>query len=103
MELEGVVRNGKIEAKVSRLIRGNAREDVMNIVWTGEVKDDQMIIQRTNSKNVTTTAKLTLSKGKETDDRRGINAVQGCLAASAGRWNRAWILSGACERSCRQS
>lgn len=71
IRLEGKVVNGRIAARVTKIIRGRWANGTVDDPWTGQVKGEQLVLQHTNKQNLTSTAELTLEKrGSDDTDRR---------------------------------
>ena len=63
LRLEGRIKNGKIEARATKIIKGSwvAAADV---VWQGEVREKQLALIRQNEKKLNITTRLTLDEDK---------------------------------------
>jgi len=69
--LEGKIKNGQLAAHITKIMKGDWGEDATEIVWKGELDGNNLLLTRTNKKNMTLSCKLTLDKNprkSEADD-----------------------------------
>jgi hypothetical protein len=69
--LEGKIRNGELVAHITKIIKGEWGADAVENIWKGNLDGDNLLLQRTNKKNMTATCKLKLdhhARGSEADD-----------------------------------
>jgi hypothetical protein len=60
--LEGQIRNGELVAHITKIIKGAWAEDAVEIVWKGKLEGENLVLERTNKKNMTATCKLKLDR-----------------------------------------
>jgi hypothetical protein len=68
--LEGKIKNGELVAHITKIIKGDWGPDAVEIVWRGKLDGNNLVLTRTNQKNMTASCKLTLDTNpkKSTDD-----------------------------------
>jgi hypothetical protein len=73
LAMEGQIQNGQIIARATKIIQGGVWEtNILKEPWTGGLKDDTLILQRTNTTNdAVLTATLTLDPSGARAGRRG--------------------------------
>jgi hypothetical protein len=64
LRLEGRVKNGKIEARVTKIVKGTWA-GAADVVWQGEIREKQLGFVRQNDKKLNVTTRLTLDEDKE--------------------------------------
>ncbi|HEY7087118.1 MAG TPA: hypothetical protein VH518_03455 [Tepidisphaeraceae bacterium] len=71
LRLEGRVDDkGNIAAKATKVLKGAGWEPgIMDEIWSGGVRDKELIIQRTNDKNLVHTSKMTLDDEQDSGSR----------------------------------
>jgi hypothetical protein len=69
IELQGKVRDGRIAAKVTKIINGVWPDGTLDDTWSGQINGEQLVLAHTNKKNLTSTAKLTLDKDANSQRR----------------------------------
>jgi len=68
--IEGKIKNGELVAHITKIIKGAWGEDAVEMVWKGKLDGENLVLERTNKKNMTATCKLKLDKNprKSNDD-----------------------------------
>jgi hypothetical protein len=66
--LEGKIKNGEFVAHITKILKGTWGEDAVEIVWKGKLDGENLVLERTNKKNMTATCKLKLDKNPHKSD-----------------------------------
>jgi hypothetical protein len=64
LRLEGRIKNGKIEARATKIIKGTWA-GAADVVWQGEIRDKQLGLIRQNEKRLNMTTRLSLDEEKD--------------------------------------
>src|SRR5262249_51616697 len=56
--LEGKIRSGELGAHITKILKGGWGEDATEIVWKGQIDGENLLLERTNKRNMTATIKL---------------------------------------------
>ena len=92
--LEGKIKNGELVAHITKIIKGAWGEDAVEMVWKGKLDGENLVLERTNKKNMTATCKLKLDKNpRKSDD---VNSGETSLALGS-RTTRSYAAAGSCR------